>query len=267
MDCSAFRRHHVAYVDDTLPQDLLVAAARHAAECPACARHDTAVRRSLLLARNACTGAPLECSDDFAARLEARLRREVASGRPADRTGLPADDWTPGWREVMTEAVADRLPAVSAAAGTRRARHALAAAAVLAVVSSGALLRGGERPLEVRGLGGGDLAAAPYNGGFGAPFASVSADDGALGGALVPDFDPSLRPGGYSLPGLGGSAAVSAQGPTEVLYDGAVDTGALVAPAAVGVPVWAAAVLAGEVPAVLWRGGGDSSAELVRVGH
>jgi hypothetical protein len=265
MDCSAFRRHHVAYVDDTLPQDLLVAAARHAAECPACARHDTAVRRSLLLARNACTGAPLECSNDFAARLEARLRREVSSGRPADRTGLPADDWTPGWREVVAESVADRLPGVSAMAGHRRARHALAAAAVLAAVSSGALLRGDERPLQVRGLGGGVLSAAQYTGPFGAPFAPVAADDGALGGALATDFVPSASLGDYNLAGLGGASAVSAEGPGAVIYDGAVDAGALVAPAAVGVPVWAAAALAGEVPAVLWRGG--SSAELVRVGH
>jgi hypothetical protein len=268
MDCSAFRHHHVAYVDDTLPQDLLVAAARHAAECPACARHDTAVRRSLLLARNACVGAPLECSADFAVRLEARLQREVASGRPADRTGLPADDWTPGWREVMAETVVDRLPAVSAMTGTltgtRRARHALAAAAVLAAVSGGAMLRGGDRPLEVRGLGGGVLSAVPYNGPFGVP---VAVDDGALGGALAAGFVPSPGLGDYGLTAAGGSSTVSAQGPTEVFYDGAVDAGALVAPAAVGVPVWAAAVLAGEVPAVLWRGGGDSSSEQVRVGH
>ena len=90
MDCSAFRRHHVAYVDDTLPGDLVVAAARHVAECPACARHDTAVRRSLLLARNlARDAAPLECSADFAARLEARLAAVRAECQAA-RTGAAA---------------------------------------------------------------------------------------------------------------------------------------------------------------------------------
>jgi hypothetical protein len=263
MDCSAFHRHHVAYVDDTLPRDLLVAAARHAAECPACARHDTAVRRALLLARNACTGAPLQCSPDFAARLEARLRREAVDGAPADATGLPADDWTPSWREVMAESVARRVPGLP---GPRRARQALAAAAVLAAVSTGAVLRSSERPLEVQGLGNGPLAVAvgaPFGTPFGAPFATQ--DGGFAAGPS--DVGYPAGPGGYSATGLGGSAALASEGLTSVGYEGAVDAGALVAPASVGVPVWAAAMLAGEVPAVLWRAREDGAIEFVRVGH
>ena len=44
MDCRSFRKHHVAYLDDLFPGELLVAAERHVRECAACAAHDTAVR-------------------------------------------------------------------------------------------------------------------------------------------------------------------------------------------------------------------------------
>ena len=84
MDCRAFRKHHLAYLDDTLPGDLLVSAERHVLECEECARHDTAVRRGLLLFRNL---PPIEPSPDFAARLELRLRSAVDDG-----AGVP--DWT-----------------------------------------------------------------------------------------------------------------------------------------------------------------------------
>ena len=84
MDCRAFRKHHLAYLDDTLPGDLLVSAERHVLECEDCARHDTAVRRGLLLFRNL---PPIEPSPDFAARLEMRLRSAVD-----DSAEVP--DWT-----------------------------------------------------------------------------------------------------------------------------------------------------------------------------
>ena len=71
MDCRAFRKHHLAYLDDTMPGDLLVSAERHVLECGDCARHDTAVRRGLLLFRNL---QPIEPSPDFAERLAMRLR-------------------------------------------------------------------------------------------------------------------------------------------------------------------------------------------------
>ena len=253
MDCSAFRRHHLAYVDDTLPGDLLVAAVRHVAECATCARHDTAVRRSLLLARNVCGGAELECSPDFATRLEARLRRE----RGSDGT-LPADDWTPGWRELEGASFGGRL------IGHRRTRQALAAAAVLAIVSAAPRFRSQESAVQVQGLGGGLLPGAP----FGSPFAPVGTSDVGFG-----TNDPN-----FTAAGLGGSATVDPVGsettPDDgsvsgvfIVYQGDMDAGALVAPASVGVTVWAAAVLAGEVPATLWRAASDSSAELVRVGH
>lgn len=262
MDCSAFRRHHLAYVDDTLPGDLLVAAARHAAECPVCARHDTAVRRSLLLARNVCE---LECSPDFAARLEARLHTALAedrAGRVVGRPGLRRanDDWTPSWWELASSQVTGHL------AVHRRTRQAVAAAAVLAAVSAGAALRG-ERPSQVQGLGGGMLAAP-----FGSPFAAASTP--ALGS---PQFGTGAAPTPGATPvaftsdgGFEAVPNVPNAGPNAVAlvpYDGAVDAGALVAPAAMGVPVWAAAMLAGEVPAALWGASGSSSVQLVRDAH
>lgn len=115
--------------------------------------------------------------------------------------------------------------------------------------------------MQVQGLGGGLLPGAP----FGSPFASVPAGDVGFGGGDA----------GFTAAGLVGSATELPQGGepdsgvdgTFVVYDGTVDAGALVAPASVGVTVWAAAVLAGEVPAALWRATADSSAELVTVGH
>ena len=52
-----------------------VAMQRHLAECDACARHDTAVRRGLFLLRNM---PEIEASPDFTERLNARLRETRA---------------------------------------------------------------------------------------------------------------------------------------------------------------------------------------------
>jgi hypothetical protein len=74
MDCRTFRRNHVAFVDDTVPGVLLVQMERHRLECAACAQLDADVRRSLLLFRNHLP--TIEPSEEFSARLAARLRRE-----------------------------------------------------------------------------------------------------------------------------------------------------------------------------------------------
>ncbi|HUF26730.1 MAG TPA: hypothetical protein VMM18_07090 [Gemmatimonadaceae bacterium] len=71
MDCRAFRKNHVAFVDDLLPGVEMVAMQCHRSGCDACARHDMLVRRSLLLVRNVPIIQP---STDFARRLNARLR-------------------------------------------------------------------------------------------------------------------------------------------------------------------------------------------------
>lgn len=80
MNCREFRAQHCAFVDDTLPVADMGAMRSHLEQCAECARHDTRIRRSLMVFRSS---ARIECSPDFAARLEARLR-EVG---PIDRFG------------------------------------------------------------------------------------------------------------------------------------------------------------------------------------
>lgn len=82
MDCRTFRRHHLAFVDDTLPGIDVVQMERHRSECDACARHDGDIRRSLLLIRNNLPS--IEPSADFASKLARRLEDErVRQAAPA----------------------------------------------------------------------------------------------------------------------------------------------------------------------------------------
>jgi hypothetical protein len=71
MHCSEFRNRHLPFVDGTMSDADMVAMQRHLNGCDECARHDTALRRGLLVFRNL---APVEPSADFATRLQARLR-------------------------------------------------------------------------------------------------------------------------------------------------------------------------------------------------
>lgn len=82
MNCSAFRERHAAYLDDDLDDIALVAMQSHVGECAHCARHDTAVRRALLIVRNMPT---IEPSAHFSARLHERLR----AARAADARRQP----------------------------------------------------------------------------------------------------------------------------------------------------------------------------------
>jgi anti-sigma factor RsiW len=72
MDCREFRNRHLEFVDQTLTDAEFVAMQAHLAECPCCARHDTALRRGLLIFRNL---PPVEPSPDFVSRLNARLHQ------------------------------------------------------------------------------------------------------------------------------------------------------------------------------------------------
>jgi len=132
MDCRSFRRHHLAYLDNTLPGELLVAAECHVIDCEGCARHDTAVRRALMLARNL---APIEPSADFQARLEARLRAELATGGARSPRG---DDFVGG--ADRTALIQRALGAASDAAGPRTRAAALAAGLLLLAYAAGATL-------------------------------------------------------------------------------------------------------------------------------
>lgn len=78
MDCRAFRRKHLLFVDDTLPGVDIVQMQRHLTDCDRCAQMDLAVRRSLLVVRNHLS--PIEPSSDFSERLSARLARERIGG-------------------------------------------------------------------------------------------------------------------------------------------------------------------------------------------
>lgn len=189
MDCRSFRHHHLAFVDDTLPGDLLVAAERHRGECETCRAHDTLVRRSLLLARNL---PPVEPSADFMARLQARLDAGEC-GRPPRPGALDA------WREREPDA---EFLVASAPPRWRPGRRSAALAASLAVVAGAAGLFDGE-------------AAAP----------------------------PTLAPVVASEAALVGPATMA-----ELERVDPIPASAMMVPASMGVPVWPAAILAGELP-------------------
>lgn len=89
MDCKHFRKNHLAYLDDTLPGEVMAAAQRHVMQCDGCAAHDTLVRRSLMVARSMPT---LEPSADFQQKLRARIaqcREERNDMREAYRLDHP----------------------------------------------------------------------------------------------------------------------------------------------------------------------------------
>jgi len=71
MDCRAFQKQHVAFIDDILSAVDMVAMHQHVSECPQCARHDATERRALLLFRNLPR---VEPSPAFRSRLDDRLR-------------------------------------------------------------------------------------------------------------------------------------------------------------------------------------------------
>jgi anti-sigma factor RsiW len=66
------------FVDDVLPSAEMAAMQQHLATCVRCSRHDTSIRRSLLLVRNL---PPIEPSPEFMARLNARLEQVSAAPR------------------------------------------------------------------------------------------------------------------------------------------------------------------------------------------
>lgn len=80
MDCREFRDKHFTFVDDTLPGIELVRMQMHISECESCARHDTMVRRSLMLFRSL---QPIEPSAKFSERLQCRLREAKAADAAA----------------------------------------------------------------------------------------------------------------------------------------------------------------------------------------
>lgn len=78
MDCRLFRDQHALLIDQRCSALEENEMREHLHRCAKCARHDTSVRRSLLLVRNT---PDIALSPDFQARLEARLR---AGAQPVD---------------------------------------------------------------------------------------------------------------------------------------------------------------------------------------
>ncbi len=121
MDCRIFRQQHLAYLDDTLPGDLMTAAQRHIMACDSCAAHDTRVRRSLMVARNLPT---VELSGDFTARLHARLaeckRDEPTTDAELAMIGLRDSARPHSWARRATALMAVGTMAVGAIAFTHR---------------------------------------------------------------------------------------------------------------------------------------------------
>jgi hypothetical protein len=83
MDCREFRDNHASFLDQRCSAVEEHEMRQHAQSCASCAKHDTSIRRSLLLVRNLPT---VDVSPGFQARLNARLRGvtppSVAATRP-----------------------------------------------------------------------------------------------------------------------------------------------------------------------------------------
>lgn len=120
MDCNHFRKNHLAYLDDTLPGDLMTSAQHHVMVCNGCAAHDTLVRRSLMVVRSMPI---VEPSAEFQARLRARLAECRSEHRAEAATRLDPRGFAP----------------VHPPARASRTVLALAASAVLGVMAWQAL--------------------------------------------------------------------------------------------------------------------------------
>jgi hypothetical protein len=86
MDCREFQEKHFAFVDDTLPGIELVGVQMHLHECEKCAKHDSAVRRSLMLFRSL---PPIQPSAGFSARLQEKLEMAKAADAAAAHSARP----------------------------------------------------------------------------------------------------------------------------------------------------------------------------------
>lgn len=116
MDCKHFRKHHLAYLDDTLPGDLMAQAQRHVLRCDGCAAHDTLVRRSLMVVQS--LPVVIEPSAEFQRRLQARLAEcradRAAAARPvASVPGLLPRRFVPPSRTALAMAASAVIGALA----------------------------------------------------------------------------------------------------------------------------------------------------------
>jgi hypothetical protein len=101
VDCRRFRRDHLAYLEQALPDEAQQWAELHVVQCAACGAHDALVRRSLMAARSLPDVVP---TDGFLARLQARLEGcgFAACGYPHERGA-----WPPAFTDVVGDPVRD----------------------------------------------------------------------------------------------------------------------------------------------------------------
>lgn len=137
MDCRAFRKQHLAYLDDTLPGAMMAEAQCHVLSCDRCAEHDTMVRRSLMMVHSL---PEIEPSQEFGTRLQARLAEcresgfHVATASASDEAFLDGLDGLDDGRPLR---------------GLRSARVLLAMAAGVTVFGTVALRSGGSSASEL----------------------------------------------------------------------------------------------------------------------
>jgi hypothetical protein len=125
MDCKTFRDKHVGFVDDVLSAVEMTEMQRHLAVCGRCARHDTGVRRGLLVARNL---PQIEPSADFMERLNLRLR----TIEPFDSGSMPLvrNPLSNGFAVVAASVLA--VAALATALSTRSSDEPIRLAPVIA---------------------------------------------------------------------------------------------------------------------------------------
>ncbi|MDQ8153137.1 MAG: zf-HC2 domain-containing protein [Gemmatimonadota bacterium] len=92
LSCRQFRRQHAEYLDGYLSAAAVSDCEAHVESCPACARHDVQIRRSLLALQALREIAP---SGDFRTRLAARIADDrlasmAARRAPTARWGMAA---------------------------------------------------------------------------------------------------------------------------------------------------------------------------------
>jgi len=226
MDCGTFRENHGVLLDESVSDAELAELRRHLDECAACAAHDTAVRRALLLFRNMPS---IEPSSDFSVRLHERLQSIRSEGGPRVGRGEHRD--APGDAPRRARRYAYRGPGAGTFAGL--AAGVIAAGYLIVAASSSAPAAG---PLVM------------------APVVSVA-----------PATDPAADQATVMANAVANAVAhTAASDAANALADAGreADTGTIaslagltappfIAPVPAGSPVWPATVLAARAPARL----------------
>jgi len=211
MDCRTFHKHHLAFVDDTLPGADSAAMEQHRLNCEMCARHDSRVRRGLFVARNLD---PIEPSPDFLDRLERRLRNVEHDRRP-----------------VYVSATRERFPARRSGNASTLGTALLGAAACALLAAGVATWNGALEP--------GDMLSA-------LTASTVASTSEPTGEAAAEQARAAHR--GYRLDVEPGPAYDPREAMMLLATDEMVLDPALVTSASVGLSVWPAIMIPDDLP-------------------